>query len=104
MDCHRVESHPEALAQLDADVLERTTHSFRKASTGFRRAARQAGKNPESTPVNSETNSATATTVKDMRAGKNLAKTKVKGYAMARASKPLKRQIDAASVRNWSRI
>jgi hypothetical protein len=43
---------------------------LRKASTGSIRAARQAGKNPETTPVNNETSIAIVVTGSERRTGK----------------------------------
>ena len=61
------------------------------------RAARQAGKKPESTPVTSETSSAMPTTGSDMVAGRNCWITNVSGQAMASANQPAQ-QADARGL------
>src|SRR3989441_1399406 len=79
-------------------------HSLRSASTGFIRAARQAGRKPAITPVNTETASATRTKGIDMLAGNTVVSTWQMGKAMDNPIKPPSRQIVEASIKNWIRI
>ena len=80
------------------------SYSFLKASTGFIRAARHAGKKPDSTPVSAETISEMPTTTGDNSAGIILRRSNVDGHAMSNAITPPIRQMNAASIRNCSRI
>ena len=79
-------------------------HSLLSASTGFMRAARQAGTNPEIIPVSKDTSNARPTVGSDMVAGMKRPSNSVAGQAMARAINPPSRQMLAASLRNWIRM
>ena len=68
-------------------------HSFLNASTGFMRAARQAGRNPDTIPVSKETSSARPTMLGERFTGKNLRTRSVSSQAMARAMAPPIRQM-----------
>src|SRR4051794_32416886 len=75
-------------------------HSFLRASTRFIRAARQAGKKPDSTPVTSETSIAMLTMIGDIVAGMTLRITRVNGHASAIPMSPPNRHMLAASIKN----
>src|ERR1039458_5371761 len=75
-------------------------YSLRSASTGSMRAARHAGRKPETTQVNNETSKANAVTGREREAGKNLVMSRVRQKAMPSPTRPPRRQMLAASIRN----
>src|SRR5438309_11271907 len=79
-------------------------YSLRNASTGFMRAARHAGKKPDTTPVKIETAKATPATDRDRVAGRNFPIKNVTGHAIASATTPPSRQMLAASRTDWMSI
>ena len=68
------------------------------------RAARHAGKNPDSTPVTTETSSEMQTIVGDIAAGIAFCNSNVAGHAIKSAMTPPIRQMHAASIKNCKRI
>src|SRR6266581_1434049 len=113
--CQRPHGHPEAFPQFSKQYRRSLrahpkfatlalAYSFLNASTGFIRAARQAGKNPDNTPVTSETSNAMPTMTGDIVAGMTFCISKVSGQAIPSPIRPPSKQMVAASMRNWTRI
>jgi len=79
-------------------------YSYLSASTGSRRDARYAGKNPDTTPTIIETRSAMNTTLKGIAVGRKVSMIKLIGKAIMIPMIPPMRHNAADSIKNCRRM